>query len=186
MFTDVGAVFPPYIVARDAPGQGEGIMGAMESPEDTSSFDWECVLKCGEMPGYTVRRPGDHKGTKWQDDLAPTVPVTMLPHHLLRSDDWEVLLHGRWLLGDHVTLGESRAVVTLLKRLAMFPKLHRCVIASLQDNAPTACSMKKGCSASFALLRVLRQKAATSLVCSFQLLLPWVQSAVQPADEASR
>ena len=114
------------------------------------------------------------------------MPITLLPEHLLDIDNWEVLMYGRWRYGDHVTLGESRAVVKLFKLLSMYPQLHRCVIAPLQDNAPTAAAMKKGRSASFALLRVLRQKAAASLVCAFQLLLLWVQSAVMPADEASR
>ena len=137
------------------------------------------------MQGHTVRRLGDFRGTKWQDDLEPTVPVTLLPDRLFHKDRWGVLMHGRWLYGDHVTQ-ESRAVVKLLKRLSMFPALHRTDIATLQDNSPTACAMKKGRSASFALLRVLRQKAATSLICNFYVILPWVQSAVQPADEASR
>jgi hypothetical protein len=92
---------------------------------------------------------------------------------------------GRWQFGDHVTLGESRAVVKLLKRLSIFPSLYRCIITSLQDNVPTAAAMKKGRSASFALLRVSRQKAAISIICDFQLILQCVQSAIQSADEAS-
>ena len=187
MHCDIGARFPPYIFATDAQGEGEGDYGGYGvTARYVDSFDWSCVLNSGELPGYTVRRLGDHGGAKWQDNLAPTVPVTLLPEHLLDLDKWKVLTHGRWRYGDHVTLGESRAVVKLLKLLSIFPQMHRCVIASLQDNAPTAAAMKKGRSASFALLRVLRQKAATSLICSFQLLLPWVQSAVMPADEASR
>jgi len=48
------------------------------------------------------------------------------------------------------------------------------------------CSMMKGRSPSFALNRILRQKAAICLAGGLRVGLPWVESAKQPADKASR
>ena len=146
----------------------------------------DTVLECGELPGLTIRRLGDYCGTARPDNLSATVPITMIPDKILDSSKWHVIGYGRWKYGDHITVGESRAVVKLLSGLAKNPKLHRTLIISLQDNIPTACSMAKGRSSSFSLLRLLRQKAAICVACGFRVFMPWVQSAVQPADEASR
>ena len=169
---------PPYVFGTDAQGAGEGdlggfgVVGRYISEEDQHVF-----MSCGELPGRIVKRLGDYDGARKYDDLTPTVPVTMLPEHLFEQSKWKVLMHGRWLYGDHVTIGESRAVVKLIRRLSHFPQLHGSLITSVQDNAPTAHAMKKGRSASFGLLRVLRQKAATCILCGFQLFLPWARRA---------
>ena len=78
--------------------------------------------------------------------------------------------------GGHITIGESRAVVRLL-RIAPWPQLHGHVLASLQDNWPTACPMTKG-SPTLTLQRVLRQKAA-----ELRVFLPWVESPYKDATD---
>ena len=93
---------------------------------------------------------------------------------------------GRWRLVTISQLGEARVVVRLLTRLAAWPALQDHFLFSLQDNRPTACSMMKGRSPSFALNRILRQKSALCLAGGLRLGLPWVESAKQPADKASR
>jgi hypothetical protein len=95
-------------------------------------------------------------------------------------------MRGRWNYGDHITIGECRAVIKLLHRISNFSNLHNSLIISLQDNMATGFAMRKGRSPSFPLLRVLRKKAAVCLACGFKLFLPWCQSKLQPADEASR
>ena len=144
------------------------------------------ILRLGELPGLSVRRAGQFEGLRNADSLRPTVPITRIDHTLFQQERWKTLMKGRWAHGDHITLGECRAVLKLLRHLATFPETHNSLIISFQDNMATACSMKKGRSPSFPILRVLRQKAATALACGFKLFLPWCESKLQPADEASR
>ena len=116
----------------------------------------------------------------------PTVPFTLLPEQLFRADRLTPVEHGRWLYGDHITIGESRTVLKMLRRVGAWPGLHGRAVFSLQDNMPTASSMTKGRSPSFSLNRILRMKAATCLAARLRAFLPWVESARQPADELSR
>ena len=105
-----------------------------------------------------------------------------------RSDgacEWTVLERGRWRFPDHVTLGEGRAVVRSAE-LAVLAGEHRCKLLQLEDNAPTSGSMTKGRSPAPALNYIARRKAARTLMSDIRMYLPWVESKVMPADEASR
>ena len=118
--------------------------------------------------------------------LKPTVPFSMLPQQLFDEPRWKEVERGRWKHGDHITIGESRTVVRLLRRVGAWPQLHGQTFITLQDNRPTACSMAKGRSPSYQLNRVLRQKAAVCLAAQLRVFLPWVESQKQPADKSSR
>ena len=145
------------------------------------------IFQHGEAPGLTVARLGEVGGSKWPDrPLQPTVPFTLLPPKLFDTHRWLDLGRGRWKTADHITLGESRTVVKLLRRIASWPQLRDSWVISLQDNKPTACSMAKGRSPSFALNRILRQKSAVCIASGLRLFLPWVESCKQPADHLSR
>ena len=129
------------------------------------------IFQHGEAPGLTVARLGEVGGSKWPDrPLQPTVPFTLLPPKLFDTH--------RWL--------DLRTVVKLLRRIASWPQLRDSWVISLQDNKPTACSMAKGRSPSFALNRILRQKSAVCIASGLRLFLPWVESCKQPADHLSR
>ena len=56
----------------------------------------------------------------------------------------------------------------------------------LEDKAPTAGSMTKGKSPAPALNYIARRKSARTLMSDIRMYLPWVESKVMPADEASR
>ena len=83
-------------------------------------------------------------------------------------------------------LGEGRAVVKLVRGLASCPAAHGHKAASLQDNTAVSGSFSKGRSAAPALNYLARQRAGSSLASGVQVLLPWVESARQPADGLSR
>ena len=112
--------------------------------------------------GRSIARLEGEEGAKYpRKALVPTIPHTMLPDQLFRSERWTEVEHGRWLYGDHITIGEARAVLKMLRRVSAWQALHGRAIFTLQDNMPTASSMTKGRSPSFALNRILRMKAAT-------------------------
>jgi len=188
MVCHVGSPILSWLFSTDAMGAnitdhgGYGI-----AVTEVSEFEVECLLKQGETLGRSIARLDGQHGAKYPHRaLVPTVPFTLLPEQLFRADRWTPVEHGRWLYGDHITIGESRTVLKMLRRVGAWPGLHGRAVFSLQDNMPTASSMTKGRSPSFSLNRILRMKAATCLAARLRAFLPWVESARQPADELSR
>ena len=95
--------------------------------------------------------------------------------------DW-----GRWRYADHITLGECRTVVRLLRGIAQCPSAHRTKALSLQDNGATAGASAKGRSPAPALNFLLQQKTASAVAAEVFTSLPWVQTKVMPADDLAR
>ena len=188
MQAHVGAEILPWLFATDAMGQNEYDFGGYGIVATSiTSEEIDILLRQGEQVGRTVAQLDVVGGSKFGDrHLQPTTPFTLLPEQLFNEERWRELDRGRWRYGDHITIGEARVVVRMLTRVAAWPSLQDHFLFSLQDNRPTACSMMKGRSPSFALNRVLRQKAAICLAGGLRVGLPWVESAKQPADKASR
>ena len=93
---------------------------------------------------------------------------------------WQVALWRSYHVGGITYSAET------FGKVASNPKCHDHAVFTLQDNRPTACSMTKGRSPSFALNRILRQRTAVCLAARLRHFLPWVESEKQPADESSR
>ena len=188
MVCDLGSPILPILFGTDAMGDNDidyGGYGIVAT--SLEQHEKRILLKLGELPGRSIARLDGCQGTRFPDrPLRPTVPFTRLPDDFFVADRWKAVQWGRWQYGDHITIGESRTVVKLLERLAAWPGVHGCAVFSIQDNQPTACAMAKGRSPSFALNRVLRQRAALCLSSGLKLYLPCAESAKQPADELSR
>ena len=189
MFLDVGAPLCPVLFATDAQGVndldagGFGIVARAAPPPMIQR-----VFEQGSCVGRTVSRlSGDLSGLRRPERaITPTVPFTLLPADLFVLAEWLEVDRGRWLFEDHVTLGESRAVIRLLDILTRSHLFYRMRLQSLQDNQPTAGAFAKGRSPSPALNYLLRRRAARTLASSLRLMLPWVESCKMPADESSR
>ena len=123
-----------------------------------------------------------------EKELRGRVPISRLPKWVLDMDQelWHPIAWGRWRMTDHITLGEARAVVSLLQRLAANPGAHRHRIVSLQDNMSVAGAVARGRSPSLKLNYLLRRISAIILTGNFRLLLSWVDTAHQFADWLSR
>ena len=177
MSCHVGAKFLDWIFATEAMGANEidqGGFGIMTAKMRANEID--DILRQGESEGRAIARLDGSGGARFPDrTMRPTVPFTLLPDSLLEDHRWHFVDAGRWRYG-----------VKLLRMLAGSTECHDKVAFSLQDNKPTACSMAKGRSPSFALNRILRMKAGVCLASRIRLFLPWVESGRQPADEASR
>ena len=59
-------------------------------------------------------------------------------------------------------------------------------LISLEDNMPTAYAVAKGRACSPALNYYCRRRTACALSANVVVAAPWVQTALMPADEASR
>ena len=178
----------PFLFATDAQGSGEGDFGGYGIvATKLTEAERKIVLDQSELPGRTVARVSELGGVKNASaQLLPTVPRSMLPPAITHESRWIAVESGRWRYHDHIVLGEARAVLKLLRRLAGHTRFHHALVISLQDNMPCSCGYAKGRSPSYPFLRILRQKASLCLATSIKLMLPWVESARQPADALSR
>ena len=191
LVADLGAPPAPVIFASDAMGEtvadhgGHGLVGV---PAGRDLF--ERTLQMSRAVRMTVvRLDGGLSGLKRPEKrITPTIPFSRIPQELFDTSVcvWSDLDAGRWKWPDHITLGESRAVVRLLDLLLWIPSFFRRFVISLQDNRPTSGSMMKGRSPSLALNFLLRKKTARCLASSIKLFLPWVESLKMPADSLPR
>lgn len=141
---DMGVKKTSFLFGADAQGSGEGDHGGYGFVGRViSGTDFRDILEYPEAHGYTVGWLGDFAGSRCPDNLQATVPISVLPDRLFNPSLWQVLGHGRWKFNDHITIGESRAFLKLLKRLSMFEYFHRSFVVPVQDNLPKACSMTK-------------------------------------------
>ena len=146
------------------------------------------VLEVGCAPGRTIARlHGELSGAKYPcKRLVSTKPFSLLSDRWFEAVDWTPLCRGRWRFSDGIILGESRAVNKMLNIVSVFRGSQNSNIFGLQDNTAVAGASNKGRSSAMPLNRTLRKRAAILLAKSIRLILPWVQSAAQPADQGSR
>ena len=188
MVCHVGSPILDWLFSTDAMGANETDYGGYGiAVARVTDVEIDDLLRQGEAIGKSIARLDGLHGAKYPERaLVPTVPFTLLSPKIFDESRWLEVEHGRWRYNDHITIGEARTVLKMLRRVASWPGLHGVALFSLQDNMPTACSMTKGRSPSFPLNRVLRMKAATCLAARLRVFLPWVESARQPADQLSR
>ena len=194
LFADVGAPLQPLMWATDAQGaDSEHIDGDLGGYGIVvSDISEELAVECfkdGASPAYSlVRMDGSFRGSKFPHrPLERRLPLTRLPNEIFEPKrHWAEVDHGRWKWKDHITLGEMRTVVKLVAGIASIPSLHRTKCMSMQDNLATSCAMTKGRSATHGMNHLARRKAAHTMGAGITLLLPWVQSNKQAADELSR
>ena len=183
----IGSPLCDLLFATDAMGAAHDFGGwGIVATDVTHDLALECFQQ-GQRPGRAVcKLNGDYDGER--DPSTPflrKVPFTRLPPSVFELD-WTPLAAGRWAYEDHITLGEARAVVRLLRSLASTSRFHLKKVISLEDNAATAGSLAKGRSPSPALNYLCRQRAATTLASRLTLVLPWTETSRMPADDVSR
>ena len=191
MSCDLSKPSAPLVFSSDAEGVnaedfgGYGIVGAKASPEET-----EEVIAAGTRPGHTVARLDGTVGhlNRSDKEIANRIPVSRVPRSLLEKPvkEWTELGSGRWQRADHITLGEGRAAIKLLRALASRPGAQGHVIANLEDNEGLSAAMAKGRSPAVGLNSLLRQRAALCVASDITFCLPWVDTKHQAADCASR
>ncbi len=190
-YADLGAPLAPVIFATDAMGAGDEDAGGFGIvAKNVGSCMARTCYELGRRPGYSVTKlSGEFTGLKSpHDQIFRRIPFTCLPRELLEDSGgcWKRADWGRWRYADHITLGECRTVVRLLRGIAQCPSAHRTKVLSLQGNGATAGASAKGRSPAPALNFLLRQKTASAVAAEVFSSLPWVQTKVMPADDLSR
>ena len=186
----IGAPLLDTIFATDAMGEahdngGWGIVAA-DVPHELAL---ECYRKAHKPGKSVVKLSGDYGGENNPDTpFLRKVPFCRLPREIFNEEHtkWQDVAAGRWRYADPIALGESRAVVRLVRGLAAHPKLHSAKAISLEDNSVTSGSMAKGRSPAPALNYLCRQRAASCLGARQGIVLPWTETTLMPADELSR
>ena len=74
----------------------------------------------------------------------------------------------------------------MLEHMAITPKLHRHEVSTLEDNLAWAAVAAKGRSSSGDLTLLRRRRRALQVAAEVRQVLPWVETARQPADGLSR
>ena len=167
MFADVGAAMSPVLFASDALGSGEasGDSGGwgLVAADIMQEMGERCLL-VGLRPGLTVTKLSGEFGGSTRPDLCFRcgIPFTKLPQELFDPEitEWCDVSAGRWAYDDHITLGESRAVLKLVQLLANHESCHRRKALLLEDNMTASCAFMKGRSGAPALNFLLRKRAA--------------------------
>ena len=191
MTAEIGLPACPLMFATDKEGSNTqdagcfGIVGAKSEPSTVMR-----VLTKGTRPGYTVARLDgriDHL-KNMKKELQCRIPISRVPRDVLQGSDlhWKVLAKGRWRFHDHVMLGEGRATLELLERLAGRRGAHAHRVVSLEDNTGWSAATAKGRSPAGSINYLLRKRTALQRATRISLHLPWVDTKSQPADESSR
>ena len=190
MFADVGAPLSPLLVASDAMGASDADAGgwgvAAALPEAKALERLFCQ---GARPGRTVcNSDGDVGRIKQKDSrLRLGAPFSKVPFELLVGQTpWYDVAAGRWAYADHITLGEGRGAIKVLQALACCSGFHRSRVLALMDNMAWSGAATKGRSPSTSLNRLCRMKCGLSLLSEIQMIQPWIDTDLMPADELSR
>ena len=154
-YADVGAPTPSVIMATDAMGaESDGDCGGfgVVAGDVSHELALDC-LRSGARPGKALQRDLQLQGRSSPDrPLTRTTPFTLLPPPLFDGQTkWVVLCQGRWRFSEHITRGELRAVLRLLRTLASDARCHRAKVLSLQDNMAVASILSKGRSSNAVL-----------------------------------
>ena len=192
MYASIGATTPTVLFATDAQGfddsddcGGYGIVAT-----DISRLELREALLNGMKSGYSITKlDGTFTGRRRAEEpWRRTVPHSRMPASILdrSADRWVTIAAGRWARADPIALGEGRAVVKLTRALAATESAHCSKVLSMQDNMSVLGCFTKGRSPAPSLNLLARQRAAAALFGDIRVVLPWVQTAKQAADGASR
>ena len=88
----------------------------------------EGVWPAGTRPRVAVANPGrlEKALDRGSATLEPRLPVSSIARGWVDNEArWVPVESGRWRQADHVALGEGRAALRALARLAVIPEAHR-------------------------------------------------------------
>jgi hypothetical protein len=101
--------------------------------------------------------------------------------------NWEVILAYTFEHQEHINLLEAEAALSAMKVLTSQGELkNNSMVNFLVDSKAVVGAFAKGRSSSLALNRMARKMAAYILITGCQPKWIWIESKLNPADEASR
>ena len=101
-------------------------------------------------------------------------------------DKWSTIVSSRWSHVEHINVLEVRSVHTAIRWVMSHHQSINRRVLLFSDSQVTVASIRKGRSSSHTLLRRLRYLSALLLSSGIRLVVRWIPSEVNPADEPSR
>ena len=181
----------PWVYAADAEGQsskdygGYGVVATRAGAQEA-----ELAWLAGVKAHHTLARLDGSIShlVSGERALMSKTAVSRVPRSLLQLEAhaWQPVAWGRWTFADPIMLGEGRALVALMERVAGHPGAHHFDAVVLEDNESLAGAVAKGRSPCRAVNYLLRKLAALSCASGIRPACPWVDTKHQPADALSR
>ncbi|CAK0868950.1 unnamed protein product [Prorocentrum cordatum] len=129
LHVDLGAPISEVVLATDAEGSnGLDCGGYGFVATATSDNEARLLWEAGTRPGYALARLGQEKRVleKAPRSLHPNLPVSSVPKEIWdTARSWIPVAAGRWRWGEHIAVGEMRAVVLALERLVQVLSFYR-------------------------------------------------------------
>ena len=119
-------------------------------------------------------------GWEFNEDFAE-VPVSVL-----KKEEWEVRLHGKWEHPDGILVLEGYALLKSLTRSANTRHGSDTRQLLLADNMPVALSFDRRRSRNYRLLKLIRKFSALCIAQNISCTVRWIPSELNSADEPSR
>ena len=97
---------------------------------------WSAML-WKSTPGKSIARlSGDLTGLRYPSKrIIATQPYALLHESWFNTEHWVEVTRGRWVFGDGIILGESRAVTKIVDILSVFKEARSYKFLELQDNS---------------------------------------------------
>jgi hypothetical protein len=192
MFAELNWGLAPTVFATDAAGgddgpDSRGTFGIVARHFADRAYVNHIYERARFISRTVVSLDGDPRALKYPEKpCEATRPFTNIHDSVFDPAGWFPILSGSWRVADHITLGEMRTVVKLLDVLLLAGSFFKTKVLSMQDNMCVAGSGRKGRSPSTPVNYLLRRKTARTIAGAIRILLPWTESAKQPADSLSR
>lgn len=163
-----------------------GLAPVLWSSLDSPWFDRIVATDASEIGmGVVAAHLPDHHAVQ----LASGPPVSNPPpalHELHPNFRWSTIVSAPWTTPEHINVLELRSVSTAIRWVLSSPHSIGRRLLCLSDSQVVVFAISKGRSSSFQLLRRLRYLSALVLASGLQLLMRWIPSAANPADQPSR
>ena len=118
--------------------------------------------------------------------LASGPPVSDPPPSIDHVRHWATLVSSPWSAPEHINVLELRSVSTAVRWALSSPHSIGHRLLCLSDSQVVVFAISKGRSSSFELLRRLRYLSSLVLAAGLHLVMRWIPSAANPADQPSR
>ena len=169
-------------VATDASPHGQGVCYA-QLPK--GAYDPMAVHALRR--GWRTQHDGRSVDTALPDELPHDSRFPPVLHDFVRTSDWRTSVSQRWKhRGEHITLGEGRAVLSGIRWLARQPRHHGTRVPFFIDSQACLGALAKGRSSSRKLNRICRRVAAYVCAARLKVSWLWVPTDHNPADAPSR
>ena len=175
----------PNVIASDASEYAAGVVCTRLTPELDQRI-WQLCSSKKHAYVQTLLNAAEQNGDEFSDEAAELMSNYAAFYWDVHEASWSTIISSPWRRVEHINSLELRAVLLALHWLLSYPSAHSSRVYLLVDSAVALYSLWKGRSSSAPLLLVLRRISALLLASGVGLLVGWLPSAVNPADEPSR